>query len=435
MKNEVISMIKKSRLVHNASWIIVCRVVQMGLSFLVSILTARYLGPSNFGVINYCHAFFAIFSSICTLGLENIVVKELVHDPNCQGETMGTIILLETGCSILCVISMTFLIGALNKFDSVYILVSFLYSLNLLFKGAETINYWYQYKLMSKYSSVVSIIAYLIVTAYKIFLLVTGKGIEWFALANAVDGFAVSIMLIILFRKHFQGKLSFSFLRAKQLLYRSYHFIISGIMVIIYLQTDKIMLKHMLDEATVGCYSVATTICTTWIFILTAIIDSCRPVLFEKYAKDKEDFYKKLQVLYTVIIYLCFIVAVLFLLFGKFAINLLYGEEYLQSAVFINIISWGTAFSYVGNARNIYSLSVGAEKYEKHMALIGMVMNIVLNYILISLIGAVGAAIATVITQIFINYIIMFFIKPLKKNGVIITKAFNIFSSIRNLKE
>ena len=423
-----------NKTVKNAGWIIAGKVMQMVLSFFISILTARFLGPSNYGIINYVNAFFAVFSSICTLGLENIIVKELVAAPDQQGETMGTVILLETICSVLCIISMTALIGIANEFSRLYMVISLLYSLSLLFRGIESINYWFQYKLLSKVSSIAGIIAYIFMSAYRVFLLATNKSIEWFALSNTIDAIVLAALLFIVFRRNFKGRLSFSLSKAGKLLSKSYHYILAGIMIMIYLQTDKIMLKHMVDEATVGNYAVATRITTIWVFVLTAITDSVRPTLFAEYGRDRTSFFNKLQMLYSVILYVSFAVAVFFLLFGDFVILKLYGENYIQSALFIKIISWGTGFSYVGNARNIYSLSNGLEKYEKHMALIGMLLNIVLNYVLIRRIGAKGAAVATVVTQIFINYIVMFLIKPLKENGMAITRALNPLSAIRFAK-
>ncbi len=430
-----IKSVVKNKLVKNSIWIIGGKIIQMILSFVISIITARYLGPSNFGIINYVHSFFVFSSCICGLGFDSIIVNEFVRKPDDESETLGTVMVLETISAFFSIIGMVLLVGLANQFDKQYCFIALIYSLSMLFKGVDMITYWYQAHYLSKVSSIAGIIAYIVMSAYRIFLLATGKSIEWFAFSNTVDAMILALGLFVVFKKNYSQKLKFSWKRGKEMLSRSYHFIISGLMITIYMQTDKVMLKHMVDEATVGNYSVAASISTIWVFVLTAVIDSARPYLLDLYTKNKKRFEQGLQCLYTLIIAISVCVALIFTIFGDFLINLLYGDAYSMSGLFLAVLSWSIPFSYIGASRNIFSLSEGLERYEKHMALIGTLMNVILNFVLINLVGAVGAAIATLITQIFINYIVMFMIKPLRKNGIIITKAFNPISTIMVVKD
>lgn len=431
----ILQKILKTKLVSNSIWIIGGKIVQMILSFVISMITARYLGPSSFGIINYVASFFAFFNCICGLGFDSIIVNELVKYPDRESETLGTAMAFEMISALFSIVGLTLLVGIVNEFDTQYCLIAFVYSLSMLFRGVEIVNYWYQAHYLSMVSSIAGIVAYLMMSVYRIYLLVTEKSVTWFAFSNTVDAIILASILFIVFKKSYMRKISFSWKRGKELLSRSYNFIISGLMVTIYLQTDKIMLKHMTDEATVGNYSVATTISSIWVFVLVAIIDSARPYLLDLYKKNKEQFEQRLQYLYTIIISVSICVAIAFNLFGGFLVELLYGEDYSLSGIFLSILTWGTAFSYIGMSRNIFSLSQGLERYEKQMAFVGTLMNVALNFILIKLVGAIGAAIATVVTQIFINYIIMFLIKPLRRNGVIISRALNPISFIMMLEE
>ena len=86
-----------------------------------------------------------------------------------------------------------------------------LYSVSLVFQMTEMIQYWYQAKLLSKYTSVVSLVAYTIVALYKVVLLVTGKSIYWFAISYAFDFLIISATLMVIYGKLGSQKLSFSF--------------------------------------------------------------------------------------------------------------------------------------------------------------------------------------------------------------------------------
>lgn len=67
----------RKKVINNMSWLLGGRIVNMILSFFVSLATARYLGPDNFGSINYVAAYVSFFSSITSLGLSVIVIKEV----------------------------------------------------------------------------------------------------------------------------------------------------------------------------------------------------------------------------------------------------------------------------------------------------------------------------------------------------------------------
>ena len=71
----------KNKVVRNAAWIIACKVVQAFLQLVITMLTARYLGPSNYGVINYAASVIAFAVPVMQLGVRNTLVQELVAAP------------------------------------------------------------------------------------------------------------------------------------------------------------------------------------------------------------------------------------------------------------------------------------------------------------------------------------------------------------------
>ena len=95
-----------SKVTRNASWIIAGRVYHMLLALFVGLLTARYLGPSNFGLINYAATYTSFFASFCTLGINSVIVKNFVDYPDEEGETVGSAIVLRTVSSVLSLLMM-----------------------------------------------------------------------------------------------------------------------------------------------------------------------------------------------------------------------------------------------------------------------------------------------------------------------------------------
>ena len=94
----------KNKEVKNAGWLIGGKVAQMVLSLFVGVLSARFLGPSNYGLISYANALIAFFMSLCTLGINSVIVKELIDRPDEEGVTLGSAIcfrLASSFCSVI----------------------------------------------------------------------------------------------------------------------------------------------------------------------------------------------------------------------------------------------------------------------------------------------------------------------------------------------
>lgn len=410
----------------NASWIIGGRILQMLISLFVSLLTARYLGPKNFGLVNYGAAYVAFFSSICTLGINSIIIKDFSDYPNKEGEALGTSIVLRILSSILSALMIICIVAIVDKGDQTTILVVALCCIALIFQAFDTINYWFQFQYQSKITAIVSLVAYVFVAIYRIVLLILNKDVKWFALATSIDYICIAFFLIYVYRRNNGPKLKVSKETAKRLLSKSYHYILSGMMVAIYSQTDKFMLKQMMTDTDVGYYSVATAICSMWVFILQAIIDSMYPSIINMHKKNREMFNKKNKQLYCIVFYVSIIVSVLFVLFGEYIVIILYGREYVNAITPLKIVTWYTAFSYLGVARNAWIVCENKQKYLKYIYSIAAILNVLLNAVMIPLFGVSGAAFASLITNIATSVILPMFIKELRPNTVLILEGITL---------
>lgn len=424
---KILSIVKekfaRSKEAKNAVWIIGGRVAQMILSFFVGILTARYLGPSNYGIMNYAAAYVVFFTSFCTLGINSVIIKDFVDYPDEQGDAIGTALFLRALSSVVSALMIWGIVSIVDHDEPTIIAVTVLSSIALVFQIADTLNYWFQSRYQSKVSSIATLISYIITSSYRIFLLVAHKDIRWFALASSIDYICVAIVLFMAYVKNGGPGLSISRKKINDLLSKSYNYILASMMVAIYGQTDKLMLKQMLDEASVGYYSLASTINNMWVFILTAIIDSIYPTIIMYSKNDKDAFEKKNRQLYAIVIYVSICVAAGFMIFGKLIIKLLYGDAYLPALMPLKIVCWYTIFSYLGTARNAWIVSTNNQKYLKYICGGAAVANVLLNWIFIPIWGASGAALASLLTQIATIVVIPCFIKDMRPNVKLMLEA------------
>ena len=415
-----------NRLVKNASWIIICKIIQSILSFVIVTLSARYLGPSNYGIINYAASIVAFLIPIMQLGFRNTLVREFVKSPNEEGKILGTALIMNLIAAFMCIVAVFTFVSIANKGETITIIVCTLYSLNLLFQALEMTQYWFQAKLLSKYVAVVSVASYLIVSIYKIYLLITEKNIYWFAISQALDFMIISVSLLIIYKKIGLQKLSFSKQKGKEIFSVSKHYIISSMMVAVFGYVGNIFLKFLIDEQAVGYYTAAVTCGGMTAFVFAAIIDSARPIILDCKNKNSDSYKNKLIQLYAVIIGLTILQSIFICAFAGVIVRILYGTQYVEAITPLRIYTWQTVFSEIGIIRNVWILAEGKQKYLWIINFFGAIVSVVLNFALIPVAGPTGAAISAVATQFVTNVVIGFIFKPIRENNVLLLKSLNI---------
>lgn len=416
---------RKNKVVQNASWIIGARVIQALLSFVIGMLTARFLGPSNYGLINYAASVVAFFTPIMELGITNIIVHQLIEHNDREGDALGTALALNLFSAVFCIAGIIAFSIVANYGETETVVVCALYSILLVFKAVEILQYWFQAHLLSKYSSIATLTAYIVVSAYKLFLLVTHKSVYWFAISYAIDNCVIAILLWVLYKRLGGQKLSFSKNTAKRLFSQGKYYIVSSMMVTIFAQTDKIMLKAMIGAESVGFYSAAVTCAGMTGFIVTAIIDSFRPVIFEGKKKSEEVFNNYLISLYSIIIYFSLAQSLVMTIGARVIVLIVYGNQYVPAIDALRIVVWYTTFAYLGSVRNIWLLAENKQKYLWKINLFGALANIALNALLIPWFGINGASFASLITQFFTNVIVGYIIRPISPNNALMVKGMN----------
>lgn len=417
----------KNKFLSNTFWILGGQIVKILISFVISMLTARYLGPSNYGVINYVGSYIAFFTSLVGLGLNGVIIYELGNHRDEEGEILGTSILMRFITGIFSTAIFMFLIHLTDGDDSTIIAVSKLQAIQLPFLAFDTINYWYQSNLLSKNSVIIQTIGNFITSIYKVYLLITSKSVVWFSFATSLDIILLAFMYYLAYMKQGEQRLAVSFTIGKRILKGSTAFILANMMVFVYGQIDKIMIKQMLNSTEqVGLYSVAIAVSGIIGFIPGAILDSSRPVIVNAKNKDEDLYQLRLRQLFAGIIWICIIYSIFMTIFAKTVIQILYGSDYLGATNSLRIAVWYSAFSYLGSGRNLWLICENKNKYVFTFSALGAVTNVVLNAIMIPFWGIEGAAVATLLTQILANSIYPILFIETRQYGRLIFDAFRL---------
>ncbi|PID31643.1 hypothetical protein CR983_00085 [Candidatus Saccharibacteria bacterium] len=389
---------------RNSLWIISEQTFSIGATGVLMIIAARYLGAEQYGVFSYGQTLVILFGAIAKVGIDSIIVNELIRNKNEQGLILGTSLALRLASSLLSIILMLILLLLLNGNQPLLIVVAMIQSLFLLFQSGYVFDFWFQSKLESRYASIAKTVATLFAASYGIFVLLNGLGVLWFAWMNVVMGGLTAILLLILYKQRDGRPLAFSSQRAKSLLSDSYHFMIAGITAVIYVQVDKVMIGNIENNTQLGYYAAALTLCAAWSFLPNAITQSMRPVILEAKLASEALYTLRLKQLFFIVFWLSAFVSALIAIAAPWIVSTLYGQSYAPSILIIQIAVWYMPLSMLGTARGVWIVAEQKNKYVKYYLAVGLIINVVLNLYLIPRFGIIGAAVATIITELITGF-------------------------------
>ncbi|HLO50604.1 MAG TPA: flippase [Kamptonema sp.] len=423
------------QVLSNIAWLFTDQILQMALGLFVGLWVARYLGPAQFGLLNYALAFVSLFSSVATMGLGSIVIRDIARHPECKNETLGTAFGLQfTGGCITLLLTVT-VISLLKPNDSLTRWLVGIIAAGTIFNAFEAINFWFQSQVQSKYTVLAKNSVSFFVAAVRIGLVTIKAPLLAFACIRLAEVALVGIAYVYFYRltgnkiKDWQ----FSWERGQQLLLESWPIILSGLAVYVYSKTDQIMLGAMNKNAELGYYAAAVKISEICDFLPMILSGSIFPKLANLRKTNYEEYLNKFQIYSDIMIFLWLGVAIPISLLSPWIVHLLYGEKYAKSAAVLTIYVWAQFGSNFGVARNTYFTIEGQLRYGLYLTVVGSILNVVLNLWLIPKYGAFGATAATLITYFYVIILVNFLIKELRPFAKFIWRSLNLYKAASRL--
>ena len=402
----------------NTSWLFFERILRIIISFVVTILVVRYLGPKDFGLYSYTLSFYMLFSSFSSLGLEAITTREIVKYPARKDEINGTVFLMRLAGSVIAIILIALTLFLTNEDKSTSILI-LLASGSFLFQSFLVIEYYFRGKVAAKYSAFALSASIILSSILKVIFILIKAPLIYFVFAVVFEYFALACGLVIVYHINKLSVFNWKFSRelTLQLLKDSWPLALSGIVVMIYVRIDQIMIKYMMSEEAVGYYAAAVRLCEAWYFIPVTLCNSIFPAIVNAKTVSQDFYNNRMQKLYDILTWMAIGIAIPITIFSGQIINLLFGSEFLSAVPVLTVYVWAGVAVFLGVASSQYLINENLTKLSFVRSLIGMILNVVLNLILIPMYGIIGAAIATLV-----SYTAIIFALSFNKNFVIQTK-------------
>jgi PST family polysaccharide transporter len=386
--------------IGNTGWLFADKILRMGVGLAVGVWLARYLGPGQFGLYSYAFAFTALFGALATLGLDSIVIRELVQDIAAKDEILGATFALKLIGGIVTLFATVAAIALLRPADHVTHWLVAIIAAGTIFQAFDAVDFWFQARVESKFSVYAKNGAFLLMSLARTGLILVGASLiafAWAALAEVILG---SFGLLLIYRLSGQHISAWKVRvrRAKHLLLESWPLILASVAVMVYMKIDQVMLGEMLGDHAVGVYSAAVRISEIWYFIPLAIASSVTPALIEAKKVSEELYYRRIAKLFRLMAGIAFAIAIPMTFASNLVMDVLYGRDYIEAGPVLAIHIWAAVFVFLGVAQGPWTVNEGLTKLALFRTAVGAIVNIALNLVLIPGYGVIGAAIATIIS-------------------------------------
>lgn len=392
--------------IGNIAWLGSDRILRLGGALLVGTAVARYLGPANFGVLNYAGAIFAMFNNLSALGLDMLVVRDIALQPDAEDEILGTSLLLKVAASCVTTLAAICFAKIVRPQDHITLEIIVLLSCAGIFQGFDVVDYFLQAKTKSRYSVVPKGVVFVLASLARlvaVFLKTPLIIFVWIAAFEMVFSELSLGAAYVAFRRRLR-RWSFSWARSKALLSESWPLMCSSLLIFVYMRCDQIVLGTLSSPTAVGIYSASTKIAEIWYAIPVIVCASVMPRLMRGRNEDPPTFARRLQHLYDSMAGLSILIAIGISVFGKYLILLLYGHKYLGAAPILSVQIWTALFVFIGCVGGSQMVYEKLTIVQLHRSAAGAVANVALNLLLVPRYGALGSAVATLIVQATVSY-------------------------------
>lgn len=393
------------------SWMILERFVFMAVTILVNIPLARHLGPDRFGVYNYVVAIAAIVTSFSAIGLNHIVTRDLIERPLERGSILGTVTSLRVSAAVLALAIMAGWLHFFGPSDSQT--KQYIYwSIGAGVFGTLTfLQFWFVAEHKANAFAIATIINTLFFAAIRVVQILNNASLRDFMLLAALEIAGTGLVLLVAYYRVAERPLlkwSFDLPTAKSLLAKSVILTVSSITAVIYLKIDIVMLANMSSNKEAGIYSAASRLSEAWYFVPNILMTALLPFLVKLRADSREAYEKRLQDTLDACSMLAFLLAICVTIFSRQIINLFYGEAYSAAALILSIHIWSGIFVFMRQVLSKWFIMEDLYAFSLISQVCGAVVNVLLNYLMIPILGGVGSAVATLISYATASYLALF---------------------------
>jgi O-antigen/teichoic acid export membrane protein len=411
-----ITEILRTKELINIKHLIVSYIFRYLIGLGINILIIRQLGQVNFGIFSYVNSLNGIFGIISTFGLQTVIITKLLNAESTEKHKIlsnGFILSLLTGV-FAGILQLSFILNY-NSNEKEILILTLINTLIFFFDTFKILTFYFESEVDSKKVTKITNISLIICTLYRLVVLYFNFGLYHIAFSYVLDYIITAILLYKITPKYIFNlfDLKFEIKIILNLFKEALPYLFSGLFISFFMKIDLIVIKNLLTNRETGIFAVSVRLTEIWYFIPGMIQSSFFPTLYER--KINQHLFNLMIIkLYKILILFSIFIIFINILFGKYLILNLFGENYLPAYYPLIIHIWSLLFVSLSVIRNSYLFAHNLSKIFFYIHMIGAILNLMLCIILIKYFGLIGASLATLFSYFIVSYVCNFFFKPLR---------------------
>ena len=378
------------------------KVLKLVALILVDAFMARYLGVERFGLFSLVFAIFVLLAVLPRFGLENILVRDMVNGALDREALTQVIFVRLFGAFLaqLVFVGVIYLTPDLVPYQPVLIALSFgFYAIGLsLFEPLMQAKEWFGRLALAQ--SLVIIFG----AGFKLAFIFSGASLGLFWTAILAETCLSALITFALLRQiGFLPRLRLN-PRARRYAREGLPFLLASLSVIAYMRLDQIMLAAILDTKSVGLYSAALRVSESFFAVATIFSVALFPTILKLRQRSTADFEAAMVQLFRGLFLIGLAITIVLNLFADQLVIGLFGAEFAEAAPILRLHAWVMVPAFWGIASHRWLVSERLGRFELLRTVLGLGLNLALNFALIPGYGALGACVATIISQL-VSYI------------------------------
>lgn len=388
------------RALDNSFWLFCDQLLRMAAGLLVGVWMARYLGPERYGWLSYALAAVGMVSSFASLGVNAVVVRELVRAPAESEAWLGTAFFLKSACAsagFLACVALAWLQSV--PADSVRPMI-LIVALGMLFQTLDVIDLLFQARGESRVSAWVRMAACVLASLFRVGLILGRAPVVAFAVAGVAElALGAAGWLWVARRRGWRtADWRCERTRAVALLRESWPLALSGLAIYAQAYFDQLVIGAKLGGAELGQYAAAIRLVSVFAFVPMVVQTVATPEITRAKRDDETLYQRRLHGLYRFMFGLFFLTAVPLMVLGPPLARLLYGASYAGTAALLPWLAFRLFFTNLGVARSVFVTNEGLFRFALFTAVAGALVNILLNFLLVPWWGARGAIVSSFVS-------------------------------------
>ena len=396
------------KIAKNSLFLLLGQVTSIVFGFFYFVYMARYLGAADLGVLSFAISFASILGLIGDLGLTSLMIREVSRNLLQAPKYLGSVLLIKILLSIVnfgvAVIAINILDYSEPTIQIIYIITLYNIATNFTYVFYSVFQAFERFEFQS-----LGLILNSTLMLISIFFAVEQKlDLIYFSFIYLiVNTIILGYSLLVCLRKFTIPVFKIDYVFWKQIISESAPFWLNTVFVLIYFKIDMVMLSVMDGDSVVGWYAASYRLIDALALLPAVLMSTLYPVFSKFYVNSRESLEFAFKKSFKFLTIVSIPIGIGTTILAERIIILIYGVQYSPSVISLQILIWASVLSFINYTPATYLNSIDRQRTLMTFTFVGAVLNLVLNFILISRFSYIGAAIATVFTELVVSLLMI----------------------------